>query len=209
MYRGIDLNSAAAEELSARLDGVGSTLALAIVQDRAMFGPFLHLRDLARVPGMGPRSFTRITGLVWRADGLAHREQVMAILAPTPEGDLDLPGVARRLAQTKGMTGCLITDQDGQLVAGDWSDKQHEALGAFAPYLIKKLAPTVHAIEAGHMDGVTLFAGEQAFTMIPVANLVLVAVQDANHFSRRHLRMVQQVCDAITQLLFQPDAGAP
>ncbi len=204
-HRGVDLNRASAEEMVQRIDGIGHTLALAIVQNRAVFGPFLHLRDLARVPGIGPRNFSRITGLVWRADGLAHRAQVMKILAPTPDGDLDLPGIAKRLAGTKGFAGCLITDQDGQLVAGDWSDHKQEALGALAPYLIGKLAPSLHAIEAGSMDGVTIFAGEQAITMIPVDRLVLVAVQEANRFSRRQLRVVQQVAETIIQLLFRPD----
>lgn len=205
LHRGVDLNMASEEEISARLDGVGRSLARAIVQNRSAQGPFLHLRDLARVPGVGPRNFKAITGLVWRTDGMAQRAQVLGILSPTSEGDLDLPGIARRLAGARGFTGCLITDQDGHLVASSWSDAKHEAMGAFAPYLFKKLAPSLRAVEAGHMDAVTLFAGERAFTMIPVDKLVLVAVQDANQFSRRHLRVVQQVADAITHLLFSPN----
>ena len=204
-YRGLDLNNAEPAEISARLDGVGRTLALAIVQNRTVMGPFMHLRDLARVPGMGPRNFTRITGLAWRADGVARREQVMEILSPTEEGDLDLPAVTRRLAGTKGFTGCIITDQDGHLVASSWSDPKHEAMGAFAPYLFKKMAPSLQAVEAGDLDAVTLFAGERAFIMIPIHQLVLVAVQNANQFSRSHLRVVQQVADAINHLLFSAD----
>ena len=129
----------------------------------------------------------------------------MGILSPTEEGDLDLPGVARRLAQTKGFTGCLITDQDGHLVASSWSDPKHEAMGAFAPYLFRKLAPSLEAVEAGELDAFSLFAGERAFIMIPVHQLVLVAVQSANQFSRSHLRIVQQVADAISHLLFSAD----
>ena len=205
LHGGVDLNNASEEEIAGRLSGVGRTLARAIVQNRTVMGPFLHVRDLARVPGMGPRNFTRITGLAWRNDGVARREQVLAILNPSEDGDLNLPGVADRLAKAKGFTGCLITDQDGHLVASSWSDPGHEAMGAFAPYLIRKLAPSLQAVEAGELDAVTLFAGERAFVMIPVDRLVLVAVQSANQFSRSHLRVVQQVADAIKHLLFSPD----
>lgn len=49
----IDLNSAPAEEI-ARLPRVGMSLAKRIQDDRQQRGPFKDLRDLDRVPGVGP-----------------------------------------------------------------------------------------------------------------------------------------------------------
>lgn len=51
----IDLNSASAPELSA-LPNIGPALAQRIVEDRASHGPFATIDDLARVPGIGPRT---------------------------------------------------------------------------------------------------------------------------------------------------------
>ncbi|HEU5219824.1 MAG TPA: helix-hairpin-helix domain-containing protein [Gemmatimonadales bacterium] len=49
----VDINRAPAEEI-ARLPRIGMSLAKRIVQDRLAHGPFRGLRDLDRVPGVGP-----------------------------------------------------------------------------------------------------------------------------------------------------------
>ncbi len=65
----IDLNSAPAEEI-ARLPRVGMSLAKRILDDRQQRGPFKDLRDLDRVPGIGPallavlKDVTRFEGQV-------------------------------------------------------------------------------------------------------------------------------------------------
>lgn len=200
---GIDLNVASADEICARIDGVGRSLGSAIVRDREIFGPFLTLRDLARVQGVGPRNFTRITGLAWRADGVAQREKVLEILSPSEDGDIDLPSVARRFSSMKGFAGCLISDPDGHIVACSWADEKNEALAAVAPHFIKKISKYLPLIGAGEIDAMTIFVNERALTMIPFAHLVMVLIQDANQFSRSQLRMAQQVVDTITQILFR------
>ncbi len=202
-HAGIDLNSATAAEICARLNGVGSTLASAIVRDRELFGPFLTLRDLARVRGIGPTNFTLITGLAWRKDGVAGRQKVMEIINPTDDGDIDLPHVARRFAAVKGFQGCIISDSDGQIVACSWSDERNEALAALAPHFMKRLARYLPTIGADEVEAMTIFAGERALTMIPLAHLVMVVIQEPNSFSRRQLRIAQQVAETITQMLFR------
>ncbi|MBL0921693.1 MAG: helix-hairpin-helix domain-containing protein [Phycisphaerales bacterium] len=51
----IDVNSADEASLTL-LPGIGPARASAIVSDRALHGPFESVRDLARVPGIGPRT---------------------------------------------------------------------------------------------------------------------------------------------------------
>ena len=55
----IDPNVAGEEELD-RLPGVGASKALRIVQDREENGPFARVEELARVPGLGPRSVEKL-----------------------------------------------------------------------------------------------------------------------------------------------------
>jgi competence protein ComEA len=55
----VDINEADWPEL-AELPGVGETLARRIVAVRRDRGPFVDHNDLARVPGIGPRTMERV-----------------------------------------------------------------------------------------------------------------------------------------------------
>ena len=57
-YR-LDLNAATWVEL-AQLENVGETLALRIVEDREVNGPFRTIDDLDRVKGIGPKTLERL-----------------------------------------------------------------------------------------------------------------------------------------------------
>lgn len=55
----VNLNDAGVTLLST-LPGIGPPLAEAIVRFREVHGPFRHLSDLERVPGIGPKRLARI-----------------------------------------------------------------------------------------------------------------------------------------------------
>lgn len=55
----VDVNSADAIELAARLSGVGMSRAEAIIHYRETQGPFEHPNDLARVKGIGPKTLDK------------------------------------------------------------------------------------------------------------------------------------------------------
>ena len=52
----VNINTADAETLSAELNGVGMSRALAIVEYREKHGPFTSADDLAKVTGIGQRT---------------------------------------------------------------------------------------------------------------------------------------------------------
>ncbi len=52
----VNINTADAETLSAELNGVGMSRALAIVEYRERHGPFASADDLAKVTGIGQRT---------------------------------------------------------------------------------------------------------------------------------------------------------
>lgn len=200
---GIDVNRASAEDLARRLDGVGPSLARRIAENRRVFGAFLSLHDLARVPGVGPRAFERITGLRWRADANAQREKVLDVLHISDEGQISVEEVARRFASLPGYDGCIMTTTDGELLAASWQHQSEKALGAFAPQFIKKLTPYIQSLGIGEIDLMTLFISERPFTLIQYESLVFVAVHQLNRFSRRQLRIAQQVVQMLGRLMFR------
>jgi competence protein ComEA len=201
MLRGIDMNSATAQEMTKRLTGVGLGLAQTIVRNRETFGPFMTVHDLGRVPGIGPAAFVRITGFPWREDAHANREKVMSIVGATQDGQISVQEVAKRFAEVDGFEGCIIVDADGDMLASHWSSGSTEMLGAFAPLVIQKTAPLIQSLEAGQCDMITIFVAERAYTMIPFESLVFVAIHEMNKFNRKQLRVAQQVVAMLGRLL--------
>lgn len=55
----VNINTAAAEELSANLSGVGLAKARRIIEYREMYGPFEHIDELAEVAGIGAGTVDR------------------------------------------------------------------------------------------------------------------------------------------------------
>lgn len=203
LVRGVDINSASAQEMTKRFDGVGLGLAQTIVRNRETFGPFITLHDLGRVPGIGPSAFVRITGQPWREDAHAHREKVMGIVGATAEGRISVQEVAKRFGEVDGFEGCIIVDSDGDTLAAHWTNGSTEALGAFAPYVVQKIAPMMQSMETGQCDMISIFVAERAYTLIPFENLVFVAIHELNKFNRKQLRVAQQVVAMLGRLLMK------
>lgn len=59
----INLNTASAQELEA-LPGIGPALAQSIVQYRQLHGNYKKIEDILNVPGIGPKTFEKIRGLI-------------------------------------------------------------------------------------------------------------------------------------------------
>lgn len=70
-YR-LDLNTATWVEF-AQLEGVGETLAMRIVEDRATNGPFQSVDELDRVKGIGPKTLERLRPYL-KAESIEARE---------------------------------------------------------------------------------------------------------------------------------------
>lgn len=200
---GIDINQAGPEEMARRLDGVGLSMARRMTENRRVLGAYLSLHDLARVPGIGPKAFTRITGLRWRADANAQRDRVLEVLDISADGQISVEDVAHRFASLPGYDGCIMTSTDGELLAASWQHQSEKALGAFAPQFIKKLTPYIQSLGIGEIDLMTIFISERPFTLIQYESLVFVAVHQLNRFSRRQLRIAQQVVQMLGRLLFR------
>ena len=203
LLAGADLNAASAEELVHHLDGVGQRLAERIVEYRQAAGPFTSPADLARVPGVGPRLFEKITGL---SSGKRHRpttrEKALRVVGQNREGVLDLREVATRFRELDGFDGCLLVDHDGDLVASSWAETPHEAIGVFAPQLIRKLDPYLKSIDGGQVDMVSIFVSGRPFTLIPFGTLILIAVHENDRFSRAQLDLAKQVATTLSRELF-------
>ncbi len=190
---GIDLNKASAEEMVIRLDGVGPRLAQRMVRDRESNGPFFYLADLARVPGLGQKTFQHITGMEMRSGLFRYLPIVHRILGRAPRGVPDVRGVAARFAELEGFDGCILAHGDGYLLEGQWASDKSEALGAFAPQMYKKVGPYLKELDLGGIGSITFFLEDIPFTLVRSGDIYLIAVHTPSRFSRKHVQIAQAV----------------
>lgn len=198
---GLDINSASAEDMVTRFNGVGRKLAEKIVANRVEFGLFKDVYDLARVPGVKGKVFQRITGMAWPAQLFRHREQVQKLIGVTGREIPDVRGVAQRFKELEGFNGCIIIDQDGLVLASTWEHPSSDALGAFAPQMFKKLSRYVKQLKMGNIKTLTFFAEENPVTLITSGAILFVALHKSTRFSKRQVEMIQALATELGRML--------
>lgn len=201
VLRGLDLNTATADELIARLDGVGAKLAHRIVHNRETKGPFLDLLDLARVPGLGRKTFRKITGMRWPEGEEALPETRSNVLSFSSDGYLNVKDVAARFSALPGFQGCVVAHQDGYVLASGWANKADQALGAFAPQIFKKVERYVRRLNMGPLDCMTVILDQCPITFVPSQDIYFVAIHKIGGISRKHVRLAHGVGCRLGRLL--------
>ncbi len=191
LLSGLDLNSATAEEMHARLDGVGLKLAQRIVACRETGGPFTDLFDLARVSGLRARRFEQVTGLPWNAAYFRHREQVNQLLG-VPAGVMpDVRQVAARFSEITDFSGCMLIHEDGLVLAQNWNHPAAEALGAFAPQMFKKIHRYVKPLKLGEMNSLCFFVGHQPITVVRSGAVYFAALHKPDKLTKKQVSLAQ------------------
>lgn len=191
MLAGLDLNVATAEEMHARLGGVGLKLAQRIVACREQGGAFADLFDLARVPGLRAKRYEQVTGLPWNAAYFRHREQVKQILG-VDEGVLpDVRQVATRFNELTDFVGCMVIHEDGLVLAQNWSHPSADALGAFAPQMFKKIHRYVKPLKLGEMNSLCFFVGHQPITVVRSGKIYFAALHKPDKLTKKQVSLAQ------------------
>ena len=191
LLSGLDLNSATAEEMHARLDGVGLKLAQRIVACREAGGPFTDLFDLARVSGLRARRFEQVTGLPWNAAYFRHRDQVNQLLG-VPAGAMpDVRQVAARFSELTDFSGCMLIHEDGLVLAQSWNHPSAEALGAFAPQMFKKIHRYVKPLKLGEMNSLCFFVGHQPITVVRSGTIYFAALHKPDKLTKKQVSLAQ------------------
>lgn len=199
--RGVDMNKATVEELVERLDGIGPKMAEKIVQDREANGPFFYLLDLARIPGLGAKTFQQITGLPLRTGVFRYLPIVNRVLGRSPTGVPDVREVAANFKELDGFEGCVLAHADGYVMASTWAHAKDEAFGAFAPQMHKKMGWYLKQLDLGGVGSITFFMEDRPFTLVRSGDVFLIAIHEAERFSRKQIHIVQAVASELGRRL--------
>ena len=153
VVRDVDVNSASAAELARAFPGVGPVLAQRIVEGR----PYACALDLGGVEGMSRRLFHRITGQTLPGRG-SDTEAVKRVLALEDGKPIDLRDVADRIAALPGISGCILTHEDGYLLASAWDGRETQSLGAIVPQIFKNMEKYFALLSMDGPGALTIFA---------------------------------------------------
>lgn len=190
LLRGLDLNQASAEDLTRVVDGIGEAMARRVVEDRKQNGPFFGLYDLGRVPGIGEKTYEKITGQPWLEEKYGQLPLVDELLGRWTGKHPDLKDVAGKFKAIAGFEGCMILHRDGDLLATSWQVQSPDRLQAMAPQILKKVKHYMRHIAQGETYSVTVFLEGVSFTFVESEDICFVAVQNPKGLSRRHIQIV-------------------
>jgi len=190
LLQGVDINLATADEIAERVEGVSARLATRIVRFREQRGPFKDVADLSFVPGVGPTTFERVSGVSW-SEARDEERRTLRYLIGGGDDLPDLRAVANRFRDLPGIDGCVIIHEDGHVMASEWEDGRAHVLGAVAPQIFKKILPYADEIDMGELNPVTLYLGENALTIIQSGDLFVAVVHSTHTMTKRQIRLVQ------------------
>lgn len=197
MHRGIDLNTASADEIASHLEGIGDAMAERIVADRDQNGPFYALYDLARVSGIGAKMFEKITGWRWHEDLYGQLATVNQVLDKWDGGLPDLSVVAQRFKALSGFDACVMVHADGHLLATSWDEGPSQALEAMAPQIVKRVAQYMNKVCPEPMLSVTVFLQDRVAILAQHEDIIFVGIRSPRALNRRHLQVVQGMAMAL------------
>lgn len=197
MHRGIDLNTASADEIASHLEGIGHAMAERIVADRDQNGPFYALYDLARVSGIGAKMFEKITGWRWHEDLYGQLAIVNQVLDKWDGGLPDLAVVAQRFKALSGFDACVMLHADGHLLATSWDEGPSQALEAMAPQIVKRVAQYMKNVCPEPMLSVTVFLQDRVAILAQHEDIIFVGIRSPRALNRRHLQVVQGMAMAL------------
>jgi len=191
--RGVDLNQATVEELMSGIGGISHTLAENIVATRQASGQYFYLTDLLRVPGLGRKTFERLTGQKVSSDATRYAELIHEILGPPKHGIPSVRDVVRRFTLLEDFDGCIITHSDGYTMASSWDHPKEEALGAFTPQMFKKVAQYISQLDMGALSSITFTIEQQPITIICSGSVFLIAIHVPSRFNKRSVSIAQAI----------------
>ena len=188
----VDLNSASLDTLKT-LGGISAGIAHEIVAYREGHGRFDSIFDLARVPGIGRKRFRRITGMPYSYVN-RHRQKTLAKLLGIPVNAISrLPTIASAVAKSSGLTGCVISDKDGLLLAESGVGDIAQTISAVIPRMLRQVRENMEELECGETDSASISVGGRLLTVIDSANVYVSIFHQANRLTNRTLKLVRAV----------------
>ncbi len=196
----VNLNTATREQLLT-LDGVTHAGAEDIIKYREQNGPFRVIFDLFSVPGLGRKTFKRITGMPY-SEKRQHRARKLVRLLDVSEEDVSrLAAIAEGLTNMPGFAGCVISDEDGLMLVESRAEVYAEPLSAIVSRMLAQVKTNLEVLKIDQVDSISIGFEERMLTIVPSGRIFLTAVHERSRLTKSQLSVLRQVADELVWLL--------
>ena len=196
----INLNTATVDTLMT-LPGISRPVAARIVLYRTEHGPYPSVFDLSKVPRLGRKVFRALTGIPWNPRR-EHRQTRLAQWLELPLSQTgDLRAIAAVVAGVDGVDGCMLSDNDGLLLAESGTGTQAEALGAVIPRTVSQIMETLRLATLDELDSISLGVHDKLYTVVAMPHMVLTAIHEENKITKAQLIFVRRVARELNWLM--------
>ncbi|MDA0989897.1 MAG: helix-hairpin-helix domain-containing protein [Verrucomicrobia bacterium] len=196
---GVDLNVATVQELLT-LDGVTLLVAQQIVSQRREQGRFASVFDVASVPRVGRKTFQRITGMPYSRTGRHRLWKLMKLLGLETQPSVTLPELVAAVAARSGLTGCLISDRDGLLMAESGIGDMAHTLSALGPKLMGGIRESFEVMDWHAVQSASIVVAGRMLTIMSSGDIFITVVQQSNRLTAGLLSFVRRVTEEVAWL---------
>jgi competence ComEA-like helix-hairpin-helix protein len=203
----VNINIASAGELFI-LPGVDRPTAEAIIAYREKHDGFKNIFELLKVQGVTPDRFGRMTGMK-AGNKRRHRRNRLAELLKIPAHKIaDLELTVKAISGRSGYSGCMISDNEGLILAQAGAGQVGIALSAVLPRMLRQVMHNMDLTDAGKIDTISLSIDGQLYTVASAPNMILTAIHAENVVSETEFSFIRKVSRELAWLLsFRAYAG--
>jgi predicted regulator of Ras-like GTPase activity (Roadblock/LC7/MglB family) len=200
---GINVNTATLQELVERA-GIKEFVARRILAYREAHGPFVSIFGVADVPGVSRRRFKEITGMPYSGAGHHRAERLMKMLDLTVDEVCHVPTVAERVVEHVGLKACVVSDNDGLILADVDAGSIADRLAALAPHLMKKIGESTRLVDFGQPSFATISVKARMITVAHAGPVYISALHRSHKVTQKQYSTIRKVADEVGWLLGNP-----
>jgi len=196
----VNVNTATEEELMT-LTGVTERMAGHIVKYRETNGPFKSVFDLVKVPRFTRALFKEVTGMPFNP-AHHHRRYKLALWLHVPVDKVtELPLLTAAIAGLPDFSGCVICDKEGLLLAQSKAEEYGENWGAVAASILTHVRESVHLLNIGGVDSISLGIKGNTVTIVSSGHTLLTVFHKGTKITAAQLGLVHRVQQEVSWLL--------
>lgn len=188
LLHGVDINSASVVELS-KLPHVGPQLAARMATGR----PYKTIYDLGSVPGIGRRLFEKLTGQMLPPGGV-DVSAIATILGEPDQEMTPLREIATRVAEMRGVRGCILGHEDGHVMAESTSNKKQKIFGAIAPQIYKSVKKYLDLLDVGAPKSLMIAIEPRPIIITRCENIFMIIIMPRSRVSMRRISFFELLC---------------
>ncbi len=197
---GVNLNTATVVELLT-LDGVSKGLAETIVKHRETHGEFTNVFGLHGIGRVGRKTFKKITGMPYNSKHLHRRWRLAKLLRMPVDQVSHLPTVVEALANRAHFDGCILSDEDGFVLAESKAHDDAEKLAAIVPRIYRRIQEDVETADMQLDDLVSMSIGTRMVTVSRCHPIYLTLVHNSKKLTKSQVSLIERVAKELAWFL--------